>query len=68
MSENKYTLWGLIKYLIGLFFSGKKRERQKHKEQFKNISEGLKEDYEEVDEKKESKKSEDVEKRLENLF
>jgi len=68
MQENKYTFWELIKYILDFFFHRKKLKEGKQKERFKKVSEGLKDDYKVIDEKKESKKKKGVEKRLKNLF
>lgn len=68
MQENKYTFRELIKYLLSFFFHRKKLKEERQKEHFKKVSEDLKDDYKGIDEKRESKKKKDVEKRLKNLF
>jgi len=60
MADNKHTFLELIRYLFNFIFRRKKLEKERRKKQFKKVSEGLKEDYEEIDKKKESKKNENV--------
>jgi len=74
MSE-KQSWWDFLKYIIN-FFLGKKRqdketEKKKEdiqKEHFKKVDESLRQNYKELDKKKEEEKRKDVKDRLNNMF
>ena len=67
--------WDLLRYIIN-FFLGKKRqdketEKKKEdaqKEHFKRVDESLRQNYKELDKKKEEEKRKDVKDRLNNMF
>lgn len=74
MSKSQ-SWWDLLKYIIN-FFLGRRRQdkeikKQKEdaqKEHFEKVAESLKQDYKELDRKKEEEKKKDVKNRLNNMF
>ena len=71
MAEKEYSIFGLIKYIIGLIFKrfrDKKAEKEEQKERFRNITDELNQDYEEVDKEKKKKARSNLKDRLDNMF
>jgi len=67
--------WDLLKYIINFFLGEKRRDKEAkkkkenaQKEHFKKVVESLKQDYKELDRKKEEEKRKDVKDRLNNMF
>ena len=68
MSENNYTIWGLIKYILGFIFNRFRKKSTKSPDEFQESKKKLEQTYEELDKENEEKKDEDLEKRLNNMF
>jgi len=68
VSENKYTIWELIKYVFSFIFHRRKEVENKRKKVFKKVAEELDGEFKEIDKKKDEKKQESVKKRLNNMF
>ena len=66
MSENKYSVLELIRYIFSFFLH--RREKGNEKKRFKKIVSELNNEFQTIDDKKEDKKQEDIEKRLNNMF
>ena len=74
MNESQ-SWWDLLKYIINFFLGRrcqdketKKQKEDARKEHFKKVVESLKQDYKELDRKKEEEKRKDVKDRLNNMF
>ncbi len=68
MSENKYTILEFIKYILSFFLHRReKAEVDRNKKLNKTVDE-LDGEFKKIDDKKEDKKQEDIEKRLNNMF
>jgi hypothetical protein len=68
MSKGKYTLIGLLKYIMGFLFSSRKKKEEQRKKKLDKATTEIKEEFEDIDEKKEEAKKKDLGKRLDNMF
>jgi len=68
VSENKYTIWELIKYVFSFIFHRRKNAEDQRKKVFEKVAEELDGEFKKIDKKKESKKQKNLEKRLNNMF
>jgi len=68
MKNRNYSILELIKYLIWFFVGRSKNRAEKSKEKSKRVNSGLREDFKDIDERKEKEKTKRVKKRLDNMF
>jgi len=61
-------VFSLMKYISGFFSKRKEEDKLKEIRRHEGMSSELDEEYKEIDNKKEKKKSKDLEKRLNNIF
>lgn len=68
MSDNKYSWWEFIKYIIDFFLNRKRQKEEEKAAEFKKVSDSVKNEYDQIDKDKEKQKDSDVENRLNNVF
>jgi hypothetical protein len=68
MSQNTYSWWEFIKYIIDFFLNRKKQQQEEKEEEFKKTSDNIKNEYDKIDRDKEKQQDKNVEDRLNSAF